>query len=169
MARRIEHRTRSGWNPKTVYRALIDPGYLTERLAALGGPGASLVEHAPTGDEVRYRLRHGVASGDLPAPIRTLLGGDLTIDRAETWRPDGDDGYAGTVKVTIPGMPGDLSGTMRLTATDDGGSEHLVDGTVRVPIPLVGGRVEESVVDQLSRLLDAEDRFTQTWLREHQS
>ena len=32
MARRIEHRTRSDWGVPVVYRTLIDPEYLRERL-----------------------------------------------------------------------------------------------------------------------------------------
>jgi hypothetical protein len=114
---------------------------------------------------VSYRLRHGVAAKNLPPAVRTILGGDLTIDRAETWQPDGDR-FTGTVRVTIPGMPGDLTGDMTLADTADG-SEHLVLGKVSVPIPLVGGRVEESVSEQIGKLLDAEHRFTQDWLRSH--
>lgn len=165
MARRIEHRTRFDRDPKTVHTALVDPEYLRARLAVLGGQGASLGGHTESGGTVTYRLRHGVAARDLPPAVRTLLGGDLKIDRTETWRPDGD-GYAGTVAVTIPGVPGDLSATMRLVPVD-GGSEHTVDGSVRVPIPLVGGKVEESIAEQLGRLLDAEGRFTRDWLGRH--
>jgi hypothetical protein len=32
---------------------------------------------------------------------------------------------------------------------------------------LFGGKVEESVADQLGKLLDAEQKFTETWLRDH--
>ena len=99
--------------------------------------------------------------------MRTLLGGDLKIDRVETCRPDPAGGYAGTTSVTIPGMPGELGGAMRLTDTA-GGSEIVLDGSVRIPIPLVGGKIEESVADQISTLLDAEHEFTQDWLDQRQ-
>lgn len=165
MARRIEHRTRWASDPKTAYTALVDPEYLRERLAVLGGRGATLADHRADGDGVSYRLRHGVASEDLPPAVRTLLGGDLTIDRVETWRPDGD-GYSGTVRVALPGMPGELAGTMRLTAVGDG-TEHVIDGSLRVPIPLVGGMIEESVAGRLTTLLDKEAAFTGDWLARH--
>src|SRR5215469_13536927 len=103
MARRIDHRSRYRWDAKTVYSTLVDPAYLTERLAALGGNGANLAYHSVGADGgVSYRLRHGVAGSDLPGPVRTLLGGDLMLDRDETWRPDPSGGYRGTVKVTLP-------------------------------------------------------------------
>jgi hypothetical protein len=169
MARRIEHRTSSTWDAKTVYAAVVDPEYLNQRNAALGGKAAGLFDHQRTGDAVSYRLRHGVAAQDLPAAVRPLLGGDLKIDRAETWRSDGDGTYSGTVRVSIPGMPGDLKGTMRLADLPAGGSAVLVEGTVSIPIPLFGGKVEESVADQLGKLLDAEQKFTNEWLRTHTS
>ncbi len=152
-----------------MYSVVVDPEYLNQRLAALGGKGAGLFDHQRTEDTASYRLRHGVAAEDLPAAIRPLLGGDLKIDRVETWRAEADGTYAGTVRVTIPGMPGDLKGTMRLADVSAGGSAVRIDGSVSIPIPLFGGKVEESVADQLGRLLDAEQKFTNTWLRDHQS
>jgi hypothetical protein len=169
MARRIEHRTRSASDAKTVYAAVVDADYLKARLAALGGKNAALHDYQRSDSAASYRLRHGVASQDLPAAIRPLLGGDLKIDRVEKWRAEPDGTYSGTVRVTIPGMPGDLTGTMRLTDLDGGGSTVLITGNVSIPIPIFGGKVEEAVADQLGKLLDAEQKFTENWLRDHTS
>jgi len=169
MARRIEHRSRSVWHAETVYTTLVDPAFLRARLAELGGTGAALHDHRVEPDgRVSYRLRHGVEARNLPPAVRTLLGGDLTIDRAETWRPEPGGSYSGTVKVTIPGMPGDLGGKVRLTDTQDG-STQLLDGEVRIPIPLVGGKIEETVAGQISQLLDSEHNFAEKWLATHQA
>jgi hypothetical protein len=166
MARRIEHRTAIDQDPKAVYTALVSPEYLRARLDRLGGKGAELVEHHVVGDEVRYLLRHGVAAENIPGAVRALVGGDITIDRKETWRPH-EDAYLGAVQVTIPGMPGEMSGQQRLSALGSG-SELVVLGSVSVPIPLFGGKIEETVAEQIRSLLDAEAGFTATWLREHQ-
>ena len=168
MARRIEHRSRFTRDAAAVHAALVDPGYLKARLAVLGGKDAELLDHRQAGDQVEYRLKHGVEAHDLPSAVRVLLGGDLTIDRAETWRPAGS-GYAGTVKVTIPGMPGELAARMTLGDLAPEGSEWVIDGSVRIPIPLVGGKAEESVSGQILKLLDAEHEFTQKWLAEHEA
>ena len=152
-----------------MYAAVVDADYLNQRLAALGGTNAALFDYKQNGEATSYRLRHGVAAQDLPAAIRPLLGGDLKIDRVESWRAEPDGSYSGTVRVTIPGMPGDLTGAMKLNDMPGGGSQVLVTGSVSIPIPLFGGKVEESVADQLGKLLDAEQKFTESWLREHTS
>jgi Protein of unknown function (DUF2505) len=167
MARRIDHRARSRWDARKVYTTLVDPAFLDARLARLGGTHARLVEHRVESDgRATVKLRHGVAGGSLPPAVRTLLGGDLMIDRVETWRPDPNGGYSGTVSVTIPAMPGELGGTHRLT--DSGtGSDLVVDGSVGIPIPFVGAKIEETVVDQITKLLDAEHAFAEEWLDQH--
>jgi hypothetical protein len=168
MARRIEHRAHSGWDVTTVYRTLVDPDYLRAQLAAVGGRNAALVEHEVTEKGVRYRLRHGVAGEDLPGVVRRVLGGDISVDRQETWRVDPAGGYSGTVRVAIPGTPGEMTGTMRLAAVGEG-SERSVDGSVRIGIPLVGGMVEETVARQVNDLLAAESEFTEDWLRKREA
>jgi hypothetical protein len=168
MARRIEHRTRSRWDARTVYTTLVDPAYLNDRLESLGGTGARLSYHRESDNQVNFQLRHGVEAQNLPPAIRTLLGGDLMIDRTETWHPDGSGGYTGTVSVTIPGMPGDLSGTTRV-GDAAGGSETTMDATVKIPIPLIGGRIEETVAEQITKLLDSEHTFTENWIDKHKS
>jgi hypothetical protein len=169
MARRIDHRTRSRWDAKTVYSTLVDQAYLTERLRVLGGKSGQLTEHqVQPGGAATIKMRHGVAAENLPAAVRTLLGGDLMIDRTETWQPDGSGGYTGRVSVTIPSMPGELGGTQHLTDSGDG-SELVLDGSVSIPIPFVGGRIEETVAEQIKQLLDSEHRFTEEWLDKHQA
>lgn len=152
-----------------MFTTLVDPAFLNARLAALGGTHAQLVDRRVEPDgRATVSLRHGVAGESLPPAVRTLLGGDLMVDRVETWRPNPGGGYTGTVSVTIPAMPGELGGTQRLVDVD-GGSEWTIDGSVNIPIPFVGGRIEETVAEQIGKLLDAEYTFTQEWLRQHQS
>lgn len=164
MARRIEHQAGSPWDALTVYTTLIDPTFLTRRLEVLGGDHAELAEHHQSGDRVRYRLRQGVPAESLPPALRALLGGNLMVDRTETWQPDVTGGYSGTVRVTIEAVPGELGGTVRLIESSTGGSERTVNGSVTIPIPLIGGKIEESVVERIRQLLDDEDKFVQDWL-----
>lgn len=163
MARRIEHRAGFAHPADAVYSSMVDAGYLRARLAEIGGKDAALLEHDTSGGSVRYHLRHGLEARHLPSVVRGALGGDLSIDRVEQWQGPADGGYAGSATVTVPGTPAQLTGELRLAGVD-GGCELRMDGAVSVSIPLVGGKIEETIVRYVRELLDNEHAFTERWL-----
>jgi uncharacterized protein DUF2505 len=155
----MEHRARFATPADTVHAAIVDPAYLADRLEALGGTNASIVDRTEQGGEVTFRVRQGLAAQHLPSAVRTLLKGDLVVDRTETWRAD----KTGTVKATIPGVPGEINGTMRVSDTDTG-SEWVTSLEVRVGIPIFGGKIENAIGEQVVKLLATETAFTEKWL-----
>lgn len=162
MASRIEHRADLDAPASRVHAALVSTDYLTDRLAAIGGPDAALVEHTASGDAVTYRLRQMVPAADLPSIARSVLRGDLVVERTEKWSPSGS-GYAGTTSARVGGVPGEITGAYALTDTASG-SSWRTEGTVKVKVPLVGGKIEGVIAEQVTRLLAAEARFTADWL-----
>jgi hypothetical protein len=169
MTRRIEHRTVFAWPASRVYEAYIDVDYLTDRLRTLGGRN-ELVEHAATPDGVRLRVRQVVHAESMPAVARTLVGSDLTINRSEVWRREQEGRYAGEVVAEVPGMPCSISGSQWLRDMPKHAreSEFLIQGTVRVGIPLIGGKMEDLFVGEVRKLLTEEDQFTADWLTRKQ-
>lgn len=165
MATSLEHRSAFPTPAGKVHSTLVDEAFLRARLRAIGGKGAALLDHKRSGDEVAFTLRQGVDAARLPSAARSLLRGDLIVEREERWRPDGDR-YAATTKVTINGVPGDLRGQSRLGDQRDG-SLLVVRAEVRVSIPLVGGKLEKVVAEQVTKLLTIESEFTEKWLVEH--
>ncbi|MGH3491853.1 MAG: DUF2505 domain-containing protein [Sciscionella sp.] len=166
MARRIEHQCSYDTDSAAVFATVIDERYLRARLAEIGGPRARLEEFTVTENGMSSHARHGVDAADLPSAVRALVGGDLTIDRRESWQRNGH-AYTGSIEVSIPNMPGDLSAQTQLSDLA-AGSELRTDGSIRIPIPLVGAKIEESVSAHLIALLDTEHEFTVRWLREQQ-
>ncbi|MBP2322295.1 hypothetical protein JOF56_002680 [Kibdelosporangium banguiense] len=162
MPSRMEHRARFATPADAVYAAIVDPAFLTDRLEALGGTNAAVEDRTESAGTVTYRLRQGLAAEHLPSAVRTLLKGDLVVHRTETWRPD----QTGTVKASVHGVPGEINGTMRLSDMDaaDGGSEWVTSLEVKVSIPLVGGKIEKSIGEQVVKLLANEATFTEKWL-----
>jgi hypothetical protein len=158
MARRIEHHTTSPHSAEKVFGALVDETYLRDRLAEIGGTNAGLVTFTTTETRTSYQLRQGVPAEHLPSMAKSLLGGDLVIQRVENWAA-----LAGTVEVTINGVPGRLDGAF--TLTDNGsGSKLTLTGEVKVSIPLMGGKLEKLIAEQVAVLLDKESEFTSEWL-----
>lgn len=158
MARRIEHHTTSPHSAEKVFGAMVDETYLRDRLAAVGGNDPELLTFSTSGERTSYQLRQGVPAEHLPSIAKSLLGGDLVIQRAETWAAG-----AGTVEVTLNGVPGQLKGAF--TITDNGsGSKLTLTGEVKVSIPLMGGKLEKLIAEQVAVLLDKESEFTSEWL-----
>jgi hypothetical protein len=162
MPTRFEHRATFSAPASTVHSTLVDRAFLEERLRVLGGKGATLVDHRDGADGVSLRLRQGVAAERLPGAVRAILKGDLVVEREERWTPDG----AATGRATISGVPGEITSRHRLTDRADG-SELVVDAEVRVGIPLVGGKLEGVIAEQVGKLLAAESEFTAKWLADN--
>jgi hypothetical protein len=166
VAQTISHR--AGWDAdaESVYRVLVDADHLEARLRELGGKDPALLERTVDDSGARLKLRHSVGVEFLPSVMRRFTGGDLVLDRVETWTPQSAGGYRGTFEVTVRGLPGKITGRQSLHDVE-GGSESSVEGDVDVPVPFVAGKIEAVVNEQVGALLDAEDEFTRRWMAEH--
>ncbi|GAA5155319.1 DUF2505 domain-containing protein [Pseudonocardia eucalypti] len=163
MSRPIRCSFRYSSAPEAVFGVLTDREFLEARLARIGGPGAGLVDHSATPDAARIVFLQGVSRDHLPGPVRKLLPGDLRIERTETWRLVAPGRYAGEIGGRVKDAPGQVSGTLALTGAG-GSCDYVLDGTAKVNVPLVGGKVEELIAEHLNKLIDRESRFAQEWL-----
>lgn len=162
MASRIEHRAAFTRPASEVHAALVDRAFLDARLRDLGGKDATLLDYSAAGDTVTFKLRQGVDAQRLPSVVRTVIKGDLIVERTESWRPDGA-AFAGTTSANVSAVPGDIKGVFRLADTS-GGSEWSTRGEVKVSIPFIGGKIESVIAEQVTRLLAAEAEFAAKWL-----
>lgn len=159
MASQLALRHQYPTSPQRMREVLTDRHYLQAKLQAVGGPRAELVSWQQDADGVTVVLHQAVPGDAMPSFLRALLPGDLTIRRTETWH-----GCRGNVEAVVDGAPGTISGVMRLEPDPDG---CLLDGqlTAEVPLPLVGGKVEKIVTDNIATLMETEYQFTLAWLR----
>lgn len=162
MASRIEHQAQFTHAVAEVFGVHSDPAALRARLGELGGKDAALLEHTPTEEGVRYRLRQGIAADVLPQAVRTLHKGDLIVEREQTWYSD-TQGYTGQARATVAGVPGEISAQTTLSSASTG-CVLTTEGEVTVRIPMVGGKLESVIAEQVTKLLEREAVFTGTWL-----
>lgn len=95
----------------------------------------------------------------LPSFATKLVGDEIRIVQVEAWRaPDRAD-----VDVSIPGKPGEMTGSATLTESG-GRTTERVELEVTVRIPLVGGKIEGLIADMLGKALDTEHRTGVEWL-----
>lgn len=99
------------------------------------------------------------AARGIPSFAQKFVGDEINIVQEEIWRtPD-----EGVVSMVIPGKPGEISGTVRLTESG-GTTTETVDLTIKVGIPLVGGKIEGLISDLLLKALRAENRVGRDYL-----
>ena len=113
----------------------------------------------PDGDgrKIVYSYAHGTER--VPGFARKLVGDEIPIVQEETWNASGD----AKILVTIPGKPGDMKGTASVTQRGDDVVEY-VDLTVKVNIPLLGGKIEDLIAGLLLKASRAENKVGLKWL-----
>ena len=95
----------------------------------------------------------------VPGFARKFVGEEIPIVQEETWTST----THADVLVTIPGKPGDMSGTINLAQVGED-VVQTVQLSVKVSIPLVGGKIEDLIVGLLRRALTAENKVGVKWL-----
>jgi hypothetical protein len=152
-----------------VHRAFGDEQYWLARLTDSGADDYSLDsmdidQHGGIDIVTTQTLR----ADRLPGVVTQFHRGDLSFVREEAWSPVRDGQATATIKGSIPGAPASLSGTAVLGPAKDGrGSRLEFKATVEVRVPLVGGKIENFIGNQLVDLLIAEQRFTTVWITEN--
>jgi hypothetical protein len=111
------------------------------------------------GESRTIAIDQGHATDRLPGFARKIVGEEIRIVQSESW----SDGSQGRITVTVPGKPGDMTGTATLVGDADGVTEK-VDMTVKVSLPLIGGKVEGLIADMLVKALRAEHHVGRDWL-----
>ena len=147
-----------------VEAALVDPAFVA-RLSRLPKIGhAELVSQERDGDNVEQEIRY-VFSGQLSSAVRAVVDpGKLSWILESCFHLDT---HTSTWRI-LPDHYGDrlsASGTCELTESG-GTNRRLMTGTLKVHMPLVGGRVERAIVSGLREHAEAETTELQRFLQD---
>ena len=159
MAKRITHDLTYDAPLAEVAAMLADPAFRQE-VCDYQRVLRSSVEIEPDGAAgMRVRVEQVQAAHGIPAFAQKFVGDEIDIVQTETWI----SADHGDITVEIPGKPGDMRGTAKLRESG-GTTTETVDLTVKVGIPLIGGKLEGLIADLLLKALRAENTVGRTWL-----
>src|SRR6202012_1341130 len=170
MPRSFDMSTDYGVTVEEVLRAFSEEEYWLARLADSGADDATLDSMqlgGPSGDDgsIDVITTQVLRSDRLPGVITQFHRGDPLIRREEKWDPVTDGSARAPVPGSILDAPASLTGTAVLEPVPEtGGARMKLRATVEVRIPLVGGKLENFIGNQLVELLIAEQRFTTKWI-----
>ncbi|UYM03425.1 DUF2505 domain-containing protein [Solicola gregarius] len=155
---KVNHELRYDAKPAAVYTMLTDPSF-RERVCDRSRAIDWNVDVVETSGGTQVTVERSHAAPNLPGFARKFVGDSIRIAQVETWSNE----TTATLQLTIPGKPGRLVGTSELT-TDGDGTLQTISGTLKVGVPLIGGKLEELVDGFLRKALRAEQRVGADWL-----
>jgi hypothetical protein len=141
-----------------VGEMLMDQAF-REQVCDAQGAIRKTVSIAAEGDGQRVVIDQVQTASGLPSFAAKFVGNEINLVQTEHW----SDVESGTVDVVIPGKPGQMSGTIRLTGSG-GTTTETVAMDIKVNIPLVGGKVESLIADLLRKALRAENEVGRRYL-----
>jgi uncharacterized protein DUF2505 len=110
------------------------------------------------GMDVQLEQAHG--TDRIPSFAQRLVGHEIRFVQRETWTSTS----SADIHVTIPGKPGEMTGSETLAQSGDDVVQR-VELTVKVSLPLVGGKVEDLVAGFLGKAFEAENKVGVKWLK----
>ena len=143
---------------ETVAAMLADPAF-REEVCAYQRVISADVSIDVDGDTKKVRIDQVQETKGVPSFAKKIVGDETNIIQEESWTSP----THGDVTVTIPGKPGDMTGTAVLVPTGSGTLE-TVTLTVKVKIPRVAGKLESLIGDLLLKALKAEYKVGRDYL-----
>ena len=141
-----------------VYAMLTDPAW-RRRVGEAQGVVSSDVTITPQGKGCRIVIDQVQNTAGLPAIAKKIAGDTTRAVVTEVWTsPTG-----GTIEILAPGKPTKATGTVSLVA-DGTGTRHVTDLEVTVKVPLVGGKLENLMADNIGKGLEVEQAVGVAWL-----
>lgn len=144
-----------------VFAMLSDPTW-REKVGAAQGVVSSNVTVTPEGPDGAGRrvvIDQVQNTAGLPAIAKKIAGDTTRAVVTEVWASPA----SGTIEILAPGKPTKATGTVSLQA-DGTSTRHVTDLEVTVKVPLVGGKLEKVMADNIGQGLVVEQTVGTAWL-----
>lgn len=158
-AMRFRHEINYAAAPDEVFAMLRDPAY-REKVGQAQNVAAIKVTVTPDGDGFELVNDQMQRTAGLPAIAKKIAGDTTNAVITEKWAGPS----SGTVSIVAPGKPTSASGTITLAA-DGAGTKQTVDLDIKVKVPLIAGKLESIMADQIGAGYVVEAEVGTAWLK----
>lgn len=155
---RFQHTSTYAAPVDEVYAMLTDQAW-REKVGTAQGVISSDVTITPEGEGCRVVIDQVQDTAGLPAIAKKIAGDTTRAVVTEVWASP----TSGTVEIVAPGKPTKAVGTVALES-DGTTTRHVIDLEVTVKVPLVGGKLEGLMADNIGRGLEVEEAVGAAWL-----
>lgn len=137
-----------------LYGVLTAPGWAATKSARLGDDSSVVRRDVGEGAAVTMVVSRRLPGG-VPGFLQRFLPSDQRVTTSDVWGPLVEGVRRGTWSADIAGAPATLGGAMRIEPVE-GGSRYTIEGEVKVSVPLIGGKAESFIAEQVGKLAEAE-------------
>jgi carbon monoxide dehydrogenase subunit G len=156
---RFRHELSYDASPAAVFEMLADPAF-REKVGEALDVVSSEVTIERDGDGFTLVNEQVQRTAGLPSFAKKIAGDTTRVIQREEWRST----TSGTLQVETPGKPTSMSGTIELVP-DGEGTVEVVEIEVRAKVPLIGGKLESLMQQQVRDGMDTEREVGQAWLK----
>lgn len=156
---RFSHELSYDAPPEEVYAMLADPSF-RERVSLAREVVSFDVTLTATGSGFTLVNDQVQPTAGLPSFAKKFAGETTKAIQREEWSSHS----RGTLTIETPGKPASMKGTITLTGSDAGTVEQ-VDLEIKAKVPLIGGKLESLMADQVREGMNIEHQVGLAWLR----
>jgi uncharacterized protein YndB with AHSA1/START domain len=159
----MEFRTELSYDasPAEVFAMLSDPAF-REQVAEAQEVVSVDVRLTPSEDGFSLVSDQVQNTAGLPAIAKKIAGDTTQAVISEEWASR----TQGSISITAPGKPTSATGTVSL-APDGDGTVELVELEIKVKVPLIGGKLEKLMADQIESGFRVEHTVGRAWLQDN--
>ena len=170
MSRRLDYMVRFGAPSEKIYQDFTSRQYWEALMDAYRQltPQSEITRFCCDGTGTHIVFTQNLPRAYLPPIARTVMPVDMIITREQHFEPyDHTRNRArGTYAASITAGSGHFGGKYFLTDNHDGSQLRLAN-VCKVWIPFIGGKLEDLILSNITRLFDAEEAFTADWVSKH--
>lgn len=149
-----------------VWAMFADQDSHVAKFEGMGHRDIKVLDYESDGTNVLIKVSR-VVDVDLPGFAKKVLKPTSTVESTDKWRDNGDGTYGGTFVAEPHGQPVEVKGTTSLKPDGDDRTIYEVKATVKVKVPLVGGKIENWAKGDILGQMDEEFEAGDKWLSSH--
>ncbi|HET7862936.1 MAG TPA: DUF2505 domain-containing protein [Burkholderiaceae bacterium] len=141
-------------------------GYVRSKYRALGAAKVLLRHFEATAQAIDIDLERDlpVDAAQLPPWSRPLAGARQTLRHRTAWRREGPEQASADLDISVKGLPLHARGLAHIAQVAPGLTRMQISWRVQSALPVIGGRVEQLLADQVRAGLAADHAFTLKFL-----
>jgi len=158
---RFQHTTTYDASVEDVFAMLTDTAW-REKVGVAQGVVSSTVTVTPEGADGAGRrvvIDQVQNTAGLPAIAKRIAGDTTRAVVTEVWASP----TTGTIEIVAPGKPTKATGTVSLVE-DGPTTRHVTDLEVTVKVPVIAGKLEKLMADNIQKGLEIEEAVGAAWL-----